>query len=485
MENQKTEQIKIIGRERECRKLTECMQSKRSELVIVYGRRRVGKTFLVNNFFHRRFDFKMTGAFEQPMDVQLKNFSKELSLQSKNEFEKPTDWFDAFELLKVYLKSLPKNEKHVIFFDEMPWLDTQKSNFVPAFEWFWNDWCSNQDNLVFIVCGSATAWMVDNIAENKGGLFNRQTCRIYLEPFSLHETELYLQEKNIIWSRYDIAEMYMILGGIPYYWSMIEKELSPSANIDNLFFRKRAVLWDEFEHLYHTLFSNSAQYIKVVAALSEKKIGMTRNEISEKTKLPANGALSRILENLASSGFVRAYRFFGNKKANTFYQLSDFYTMFYFRFIKDGYGRDEHFWSNSLESPARKIWAGITFEQLCKDHAKQIKKRLGISGVRSEESAYLVRANDVSPGAQIDMIIDRNDRIINICEMKFSINEFIIDKEYDAALRNKIDVFRNATKTKKALQLTMITTRGVYENIYSSIAQSRVLLDDLFETVDE
>jgi AAA+ ATPase superfamily predicted ATPase len=473
---------KIIGRNKECERLDRCMQADSAQLVIVYGRRRVGKTFLVNEYFNNKFGFKLTGAYNQPKEIQLRNFMSELARKSKKEWAVPKDWIQAFEFLRQHIEERSTSEKYVVFFDEMPWMDTRKSGFLPAFEWFWNDWASTRDNLVFVVCGSATAWMVENIANNKGGLFNRQTCRIYLEPFTLCEVEKYLEYKNISWSRYDIAECYMIMGGIPYYLGLLDNTLTYSQNIDNLFFKNKSELWDEFDHLYSTLFSNSDNYIKVVQALSGKKSGLTRNEIAQNTKMPQNGALTKILNNLSDSGFVRQSLFYGKKKKETLYQLADYYTWFYFRFVKDNYGKDEHFWSNTLDNPARRAWAGLTFEQLCKDHVSQIKQKLGISGVLSEESIWFAQADEAlgNKGAQIDMIIDRRDRVINLCEMKFSIAEYIIDKTYDAVLRNKVEMFRRNTGTKKAIQVTMVTTYGVKRNKYSSIAQSQVVLDDLF-----
>ena len=478
---------KVIGRSSEWARLEKCMRSEQAQLVILYGRRRVGKTYLINKFFDGRFDFKLTGAYNEPKETQLRYFSAELNRQSGEEKSIPKDWIEAFQLLRNYLSSLPRGEKHIVFFDEMPWMDTQRSGFLSAFEWFWNDWGCAQDELVFIVCGSATSWMVDKIAKNKGGLFNRQTCELYLQPFTLYETELYLQSRNMDWARRDIAECYMIMGGIPYYLSLLDSELSFNANIDNLFFRKRAELWDEFDHLYKTLFTNSDQYIKIVEQLSKKRMGLTRSEIAAQTKIPANGALTKMLSNLADSGFVRRYSFYGKKSKETLYQLSDYYTLFYYRFIKDGFGRDEHFWSNTLDNPSRRAWAGLTFEQLCKDHIPQIKKKLGISGVLSEESSWFtlsqIEGEDRHPGAQIDLLIDRRDQVVNLCEMKFSLNRFEIDKDYDQKLRNKVMVFRESTNCRKTIQLSMITTYGVEKNKYSGTVSNEVLLDDLFQTL--
>ena len=471
----------ILGREREKNRLQKCLDSSEAQLVLVYGRRRVGKSFLINQFFDDRFDFKLVGDNKLSCEEQLFNFHYELKNQTKKDFPIPKNWREAFFQLREYLSGFHDNQKRIVFFDEMPWLDNQRSGFLAAFEYFWNSFGASKNNLVFIVCGSATSWLVDNFDKNKGGLFNRQTCRIYLEPFNLRETEQFLLSKNINWSRYDICECYMILGGIPYYLNQLTNSLSYTANIDNLFFKKRGALWDEFDHLYNTLFSNSETYIKIVEAAFSKRIGLSRKEIVEKSKVSDNSELTKILRNLCDSGFLRSYSFFGKKKQGTFYQVSDFFTMFYYKFIKENYGKDEEFWTHNIDNPSRRAWAGLTFEQLCKDHTKQIKRKLGISGISSEESAWFTKDDEVHDGAQIDMLIDRRDRIINVCEMKFSENPFVIDKDYDLELRNKIGTFKDVTKTRKAVQLVMITTYGLKQNMYSGIAQSEVTADDFFE----
>ncbi len=471
----------LVGRQKEMRQLQNCVDSKESQLVIVYGRRRVGKSFLINQFFNESFDFKLVGDLKLDKKGQLINFYNELKRKTGNDIKIPKDWREAFWQLRDYLDTFKDDKKHIVFFDEMPWLDNQKSDFLPAFEYFWNSFGAAKNNLMFIVCGSATSWLVDNIDHNKGGLFNRQNLRLYLEPFTLYETEEFLiKKKNINWSRYDICECYMILGGIPYYLELLDRNLTFSQNIDNLFFKRHAALWDEFDHLYSTLFRKAENYIKIVEAVSTKRIGLSRKEIIEHTKFRDNSDLTKILLNLTDAGFLRAYSFFGKKKQGIFFQLADYFTMFHIKFIKDNYGKDEDFWSTSLENPARKAWAGLTFEQLCKDHIKQIKHKLSIAGIHSEESAWYTKADEVHDGAQIDMLIDRRDRIIDVCEIKFSEKPFIIDKEYDLELRNKMGTFKAVSKTTKAVQLVMITTFGVKQNMYSNIVQGQITVDDLF-----
>ena len=269
------------------------------------------------------------------------------------------------------------------------------------------------------------------------------------------------------------------MGGIPYYLKLLDNELSYLANIDTIFFKRNGPLWDEFDHLYDTLFGTSKGYLKIIEALSTKKSGLTRKEIIQETKLEDNGLLTEMLKNLKDSLFVRAYNTFGYGEKNVVYQLADYFTLFYLRFMKGLQNPDEHFWTHYLDNPAKSSWAGQTFEQVCKDHIGQVKKAIGISALLTDISSWHGEA--AGGKAQIDLIIDRRDRTTNICEIKFSVGEFTIDRDYEAKLKNKMEVFREATKSKKALQLIMITTYGVRQNAHSGIVQSQVRMDDLFD----
>ena len=462
--------------------LEQCVQSKESELVVVYGRRRVGKTFLVNQFFKNKYAFKLTGVYHQPTSVQLERFATQMEEYSGYSTI-PENWYKAFDMLKKHLQQTTTQGKKVVFIDEMPWLDTEESNFVAAFEQFWNGWASAEGDILLIACGSATSWMTNKLLANQGGLFNRCGTRLFVRPFTLKETEEYLLSKEIEWTRYDIAECYMIMGGIPFYLKQLSPKWTYTQNIDNVFFKEKGLLWDEFSHLYDTFFKQPENHIAVVEALSKKRMGLTRNEIIKATKLHDNGNLTTILDNLTNNEFIRPYNYFGKKKQDTIYQLTDFYSMFYFSYIKDNYSRDPHYWTNHMDDPSRRSCAGYTFEQLCLYHLDQVKQAIGISAVQCEVSAWFHKSaegEERKRGAQIDLLIDRRDRVINVCEMKFSINEFTINKDYEAVLRNKMETFREESKTQKALQLTMITTYGVKKNMYSSRVQSEVVLDDLF-----
>lgn len=466
----------IIGRKEEIRRLKHFANSDRSDFIVVYGRRRVGKTYLIREFFENTFDFQVTGIYNGSKEMQLANFG--LSLQKYFGISNiPKTWLDAFSLLQSGLEKIKDGEKKVVFIDEMPWMDSQKSDFLRAFEVFWNGYAAWENNILLIVCGSATTWLTDNILNNVGGLYNRATGRIFLQPFSLSETEEYLKEQGYVWTRYDIIQLYMVMGGIPFYLSQLQRELTLAQNIDEIFFKTRGKLWNEFNNLYITLFKNADSHIKVVEALSKKNMGLSKKEISKETGLPANGLLTQILENLSNSGFIRPYNYFGNRKKSTTYQLADYYTLFYFRFLKDRHGVDEKFWQNTLDNPSKRAWCGYSFEQVCKDHIEKIKNKLGISGVLTERSSWFSKGDR---GAQIDLVIDRRDRIINLCEIKYSESEFEIDKDYDMKLRNKIETFRNETKTRKALHLVFITTYGLKRGMYSSIAQAEVKAEDLF-----
>lgn len=477
----------IIGRKQEQKELLRLYESEESEMVVVYGRRRVGKTYLVNQTFAQQgFDFKVTGLYKKRLAAQLENFALALrEYTTDDSIPVAKNWMEAFNQLKKYLKDNPSGKKRVLFFDELPWMDTRGSMFLGAFEWFWNGWASARGDIMLIVCGSATNWIINKLFKQKGGLYNRAGSKMFLLPFSLSETEQYLKRQGIELERYDIAQVYMIMGGIPYYLKQLEPGRTLADNIDNCFFKKNGKLWDEFDNLYETLFDQSEYYLRIVEALAGRRIGLTREEIMTLTKLPDNGLTSNALKDLVKCGFLRAYQYYGRKSKTQTYQLADFYTLFYLQFIKENYGHDEHFWTHSIDNPKKNNWLGYSFEQLIKDHIEQVKKALGIGSVLTRQSTWFIDKRDLSAddisGAQIDLIIDRRDKAINICEAKFYSGEFTIDKNYSLNLRNKIAAFKSWTNTRKALVPTMITTFGVKNNMYSGNIQQEVVLDDLFE----
>ncbi|MCR4856684.1 MAG: AAA family ATPase [Bacteroidales bacterium] len=476
----------IIGRERELAELQRCMDSDRSEFVIVYGRRRVGKTFLVDNFFHYQYDFSYVGGHRLTKNKQLRNFAKELKKYANMPKQpKFADWDDAFDALESFLDTLPSEKRKVVFFDEMPWIDTPHSEFVDALEMFWNGWASRRNDIVFIASGSSTSWMVDKLVDNQGGLHGRITNNIYMRPFTLHEVELYLQSRGAAWDRYQILQAYMTIGGIPFYYSLLNVKESLVQNIDRLFFRKNAELQTEFEELYTALFSNSEKYTTIVKLLNGKREGMTREEILSATKMDST-MLTKVLRNLERCDFIIRYSQFGNKKKGSIFRLVDFYTLFYYRFLEKFNSQDEQWWSHNSQSHAVESWQGLAFELLCLMHLNQIKVKLGISGIATEASSWRYvptkgeETENVRRGAQIDLLIDRADRTINLCEMKFSTTPFRISDAYEQSLRARMEVFRTQVKTTKSLVNTFVTTFGVADGVHRSIVHSEVTMDNLF-----
>ena len=468
----------IVGRKKEQESLIRYMNSEESEFIAIYGRRRVGKTFLVRKLLSNQFSFYITGMDNVTMQEQLLNFTLELRKFSGKDIPVPENWLYALDALSQYLESLPEGKK-IIFMDELPWLDTPKSNFLAALEHFWNSWASARSDIKLIVCGSATSWMIDKLINNRGGLHNRLTHRMLIEPFTLQECKQYFDMKGFGYSNREIAECYMIMGGVPFYLKQMQKGFSVAQNVDHLFFEIGCALDGEFDNLYRALFKYSENYIRIVEVLSSKGKGLTRQEIIQQTKLPNNGGLTTMLKELESCGFIRQYEPFAKQKKDTLFQLTDFFTLFYFRIIQKNRYRDEHFWTNSLGNGIHRAWSGYAFEMLCLSHISQIKKALGISGVQSLTSSW--RSVSSEEGAQIDLVIDRKDQTVNLCEMKYAQKEFVIDKKYDEVLRNKLAAFQEETRTHKSLQLTFVTTYGVKQNAHSGHIQKEVLLDDLFE----
>jgi AAA+ ATPase superfamily predicted ATPase len=469
----------MIGRKKEQVDLQRFMDSKQSEFAVVFGRRRVGKTFLVREYFNNRFTFYHTGMANTEMQMQLRNFNLSLRKYGKMPYPEVSTWLESFEQLIYLLTNTKQTGKKVVFIDEMPWMDTPRSGFIQALEFFWNSWASAQKDVLLIVCGSATSWMTNKLLRNHAGLHNRVTQQIYLKPFTLAECEEYFQANNMELSRHQIVENYMIFGGIPYYLSLMQKQFSMAQNIDNLCFAEKGKLTNEFGNLYASLFRNFEKHVKIVEVLSKKVKGLTREEILKHTKLPDGGGLTQTLEELELCGFIRRYKAFGKKERHSLFQLSDFFTLFYFNFMLGNSFNDEHYWTNFIENARHRAWSGYAFEQVCLAHLPQIKRKLGISGVLTNTTSW--RSRGTGKGAQIDLLIDRNDKVINLCEMKFVGEPFVIDKKYDENLRNKRAVFRQETKMRKAVHLTLITTYGVFHNAYWGNIQSEVTIDDLFE----
>ena len=470
----------LISREREKKMLLDALRAEEAQFIAVYGRRRVGKTYLIRQTYGNMLTFEHSGLANGGRKEQIQAFTSSIRRAGLKVGIMPTNWLDAFELLKDLVEKSSRNKK-VLFIDELSWMDTQKSGFLVALENFWNGWASARNDVVLVVCASATSWMLDRIIHNKGGLYNRLSGQIYLRPFKLCECEEYLKSKGISISRYDILEMFMAIGGIPYYWSFIKKGRSVAQNIDEMFFAEDAPLKDEFKYLYASLFKNPQNYIDIVTVLAKKKKGLLRNEIAEETGVPNSGYLTKILDELISCDFIRKYTILGKKTKDALYQLTDFYTIFYFQFLQKK-KVDEHYWAIKTDTSVRNTWCGLAFERVCFDHIYEIKAGLGISGVLTEVHSWATRADKASDvkGAQIDMVIVRNDRIINLCEMKYSISEYSYTGKDDESLRNKIVSLKTLSKTKYSIHPILVTTYGLKDGIYSGRIQAVITANELF-----
>lgn len=478
----------MIGRIDESKQLRALLNEEEPQFVAVLGRRRIGKTYLVRESFDYRFTFEHTGISNNDVkpgfrkQAQLDKFRESLTAAGYDVPNQLTDWNDAFNGLKEVIRK-SHDKKKVIFIDELSWMDTKGSGFISALESFWNGFATAraEKDVILITCASATYWMIDNVVNSKGGLHNRLTCQIYLKPFTLGECEEYLAAKNIKFSRHQILQCYMIIGGVPYYWSLLRKGKSLPQNIDELFFKEGAPLQNEYKNLYASLFDKPEQYIKIVEALNKAGIGITREEICNKTGIPKTGALSRKLRELENCGFVRRYIPYGYKERNSLYQLIDNFTCFYYRFIENK-AQDEHFWENQRDSSMISAWAGISFEKVCLEHVNQIKAALGIAGVYTDVNSWSCKADPDNGifGSQIDLLIVRKDQVINICEMKYSEAEYLIDAEYDRSQRRKMSDFIKKTGTRYALHPTLVTTYGVVDNTYSGEIQAVITAEDLF-----
>ena len=476
----------IIGRSTEIEELMRLYRGSRPEFVAVYGRRRVGKTYLIKELFMDKMAFYHTGM--SPMDTenanilqdQLKSFYNSLVSYGWEPSEPPKSWLEAFYMLMKLLESKADKKRQVVFIDELPWMDTPRSRFLSALEYFWNSWGSGRDNLMLIVCGSATSWMENNLINNYGGLYGRLTYEIKLYPFTLGECEAYFKANNLRLNRYDIIQAYMAVGGIPYYLGFFRKGLSLGQNLDLLFFAKNAKLKNEFNRLFASLFTKPTDYKKIVSLLATKHSGFTRDEIASATGIQKGGGFSKMLAALEASDFITRYVPFGCSKREEHYKLVDNFCLFHSKFVANGDITDPEFWEKNQNAQRLSAWKGIAFEEVCLSHIQQIKNALGIGSVTSSESAWSLRGDDETEGTQIDLLIDRADRVVNLCEMKFYKDNFTIDKAYDAKLRHRTQTLIDRLPRNRNVHLTLITTYGLTYNEYFGQIQQLVTMDALF-----
>lgn len=469
----------IAGREEELEIFKDLLHSNRAELVAIYGRRRIGKTFLIRTYFSGNICFEFTGTINTEASKQLYNFSVELAKYTnrKKAPAVPANWQEAFVLLTQHIESIRHKNRKVIFFDELPWLDSMHSGFLPAFDYFWNSWCTKRSDIMVIVCGSAATWIINKIINNKGGLHNRVTKTIRLLPFTLAETEQFFKMKNISFDQHQTVQLYMVLGGVPFYLDAVQRGKSAIQNIDAICFAEKGVLRNEFDNLYPALYSNASIHISIIRALAAKRMGLQRSEIVHLAKLKTGGHLSDILWELEESGFITSYTPLDKKIKETVYRLTDEYSLFYLKFIEKSKSNTAGTWHSLSKTQSWVSWSGYAFETLCLKHIRQIKAALQIGAIHSLYSAWYSKKE----AAQIDLLIDRADRCVNICEMKFSETPYEVTAKYSKELQHKVMAYKSATKTNKTIFTTIVTTFGVKQNDYSiQYVDSVVLLKDLF-----
>jgi len=472
----------VIGRQEEKIILEKALQSPEAEMVAVIGRRRVGKTYLIRSIYKNQIKFQMTGILKGTRKEQLQHFTDRMNFHFKPvlPFTLPKNWMAAFQMLTLYLDSQKFQEKIVLFFDELPWIATHKGGFLKAFGLFWNSWASEQ-SIVVVICGSAASWMIQKVVRNKGGLHNRITRRIQLQPFTLAETKAFFKSRSINLDHYHIIQLYMAMGGIPHYLKEVEKGQSAAHNIDRIFFSTNSLLREEFDSLYPALFENAELHIKVIKTLAAKWQGLTRKEILQQSKLPNGGTFTKVLEELKHSGFISPFYTFGKQITGIRYRLTDEYSLFYLKFIDNKRLEEKGMWKKFSQTQTYKIWSGFAFENVCLKHIPPIKKALSIGGVYSETSTYRSQQKEELPGIQIDLLIDRNDYVINLFEIKFYNTPFILTKAYAKEVRTKMAIFKANTSTLKQLFVTFLTTFGIHPNEYSTgLIDQALTMDVLF-----
>lgn len=481
----------IIARTPELAILDKIYQSSQAEFLAIYGRRRIGKTYLISEYFKSKgYYFELTGAKGATLKTQLDNFREEFAdaFYSGVKQETPNSWQEAFNQLRRKAEELAPEKKIILFLDELPWLASPRSNFLASLEHVWNRYLSRLNNIILIVCGSAASWMLKKIIYNKGGLYGRLTAEIHLKPFTLRETETYLKAKNINLDRKQIIELYLAFGGVAKYLANVSKGKSSAQIIADTCFSPNGALLLEFPKLYDSLFDKPEHHIAIINALAGKKSGMTQEDILKKTGMSSGGNFTQLLNELEDSGFILSTPQFSYKKKETTFRLIDEYSIFYLAWIKpalDNHLKNvtQNYWQNIQNSPSYMAWAGYAFEGICLKHAEKIIDALKISVVARSSTVWSYKPEKESKknGAQIDLVIDRADKCINLCEIKFCNNLFTVTKNDSENLRYKKMCFQEQTNTKKSLFTTLITTYGAAINEHYLVSvDNQLTMDVLF-----
>ncbi len=473
----------MVGRQEEIKKIQQLLSSNKAQFLAVTGRRRVGKTFLVDSTLRAHYCFSMTGIQNGDTATQLVNFSVKLAeYKGDATVQTPRNWQEAFLHLKNYLKTLDSTKKQVVFIDELPWVNAPRSGFVQLLAHFWNDYLSKEPHFLLVICGSATSWISKNIINDPGGLHNRVTEIIHLRPFTIAETKSFLANNGLSLSNLELAKTYMALGGVPFYLETLRKGESFPVGIERICFSPNGILKNEYHNLYQALFNNSSLHQAIVAALAERPKGLSNKDILSITGRQPTGSYRRALQELILSDFVLECTPFQRKKRDSVYRLVDEYSVFYHHFIKGNRKYTPGIWQQLAASQSYKTWAGYAFENLCHKHIESIKKALNIAAVYAEISSLYIPGSAKQEGFQIDLLIDRKDDCINLCEIKFHSGPYILDKSEYQRLLEKKQRFLAYTGTRKQVFLTMITNFSLARNQYSDeIVDVALSLDQLLE----
>jgi AAA+ ATPase superfamily predicted ATPase len=405
----------FIGRKVEIAQLTALIDLPRPSIAVIYGRRRVGKSELIRHVTQGKNVLSFEGLEGQPKHKQIKNFLFQLSAQSNIREKNISDWPDAL----ILLRTLTQDGQWIIILDEFQWMANYQNELVSVIKMIWEKYLSQNPDLTLILCGSIASFMKSKVLKSSA-LYGRTDYELNLHELNLSEISEFFPGKGSD----EVIDTAMLVGGIPKYLELISEYPSLYDALEPLAFSQDGFFKTEYDRLFASHFGKKPIFMKIIQTLATNPYGLTTGKLAKEMQVASGGTLCHQLDDLESAGFLHSIIPFDKPEGSKLrkYILMDAYVRFYHSIIrgsmKETTPPNTQFHA-IMSSPRYAAWAGMAFEFLCMRHHKEISRILGFHGIPYTAGPFFQRKTLDTPGVQIDLLFERSDKILVLCEMKY------------------------------------------------------------------